>query len=325
MKKYIFYAVILLILMVNWSCSPHFHLDLTGSDQMKEVTLIESTSPNKILVIDIRGAIFTQVQTGLFDREGDLVSKVYTRLRKAAKDPRVKGIILRLDTPGGEVTASDIIYNEIRRFKEESGLPVTALMMSVAASGGYYIACACDSMMAHPTTITGSIGVITIFPEFQGLMGRLGIKVNTVKSGKMKDAGSPMRTMKDEERAYFQNMVNQMQKNFLEVVHQNRKDKIPMAELEKLADGRIYNAQQALKNKLIDHIGYFHDALEQVKRKASINDASVVAYTFFPKRKTNLYATASTQGNPLSLEIKGLPNLLPTLKAGFYYLWMPEL
>jgi len=323
MKIKIISMVVFTITLVFSGCSPHIHLDFMGKDRIQEVVLIKSKAKEKILVIDLNGPITTQRQPGILNRGGDLLSNIYYRLKTASEDPRVKGIILRLDTPGGEGTASDIIYNEILRFKKETGIPVVALMMGVAASGGYYVACGCDSIIAHPTTITGSIGVIAILPGFKEVLNKIGIKMNVIKSGKMKDAGSPLKDLSSEERAYFQDMVDMFYRNFLQVVHRNRKDFLSMEEIKKIADGRVYHAQKALELKLIDSIGYFDAALKKVLELASIRDANVIAYTYHPARKTNIYSNSVPLGNPFSIEIRPFENLVPSLKTGFYYLWLP--
>jgi len=318
--------LIIIITAALTACAPHFHLDFMGKDRIQEVVLTESKTKtnNKILVIDLNGAITNQTGGGILDREGDPVSKIYYRLKKASEDPTVKGIILRLDTPGGDVTTSDIIYKEVLRFKEKTGLPVVALMMGVAASGGYYVASACDTIMAHPTTITGSIGVIGILPGFKKVLDKVGIDMTIIKSGKMKDAGSPFKEIGDDEKAYFQEMIDAFYNTFLQVVHENRKELLSMEDIRKLADGRVYHAKQALELKLIDAIGYFDEALEKVKEMASIREAKVIAYTYHPSRKTNIYASAAPRGNPFSVEIKAFDHLLPNLETGFYYLWLPE-
>lgn len=323
MKKKIASMITFIIVLVFTGCSPHIHLDFMGKEQIQEVVLIKSKVKEKILVIDLNGPITTQRSPGILNRGGDLLSNIYYRLQKASEDPRVKGIILRIDTPGGEGTASDIIYNEILRFKKETGMPVVASLMGVAASGGYYAACGCDAIIAHPTTITGSIGVIAILPGFKEVMDKIGIKMNVIKSGKMKDAGSPLKDLSREERAYFQDMVDMFYKKFLQVVHRNRKEFLSMEEIEKIADGRVFHAQKALELKLIDSIGYFDAALEKVLSLASIKAANVVAYTYHPSRKTNIYANSVPKGNPFSLEISVFEDLLPSLKTGFYYLWLP--
>lgn len=315
--------VVLAMLTVFSGCAPQIHLDFLGQDSLQEKVLAPATAKEKILVINVSGVIASVQSPGLFDKEGDIVSRIYTRLQLAKKDPAVKGIILLLDTPGGEVTASDIIYHEILRFKQSSKKPVVALMMGVAASGGYYIAAACDYIVAHPSTITGSIGVIAMFPELHKLMEKIGVAVNVVKSGEMKDAGSPFKKMTRDDRDVFQGMIDEMYNNFLAVVHKNRKDSLSMNQLKILADGRIYTAKQALDHKLVDAIGYFDEALDKVLDLASLKRANVVTYTFFPNRKTNIYAIANSQSNPFDSATL-YEKIIPSLKPGFYYLWLPK-
>jgi protease-4 len=304
-------------------CSPHFHLDFLGQDRMGEAVLQDSRSKNKILVLDITGIIQSSMETGLLSREGDLLSRTYYRLLRAADDPLVKGIVLRLDTPGGEVTASDIVYNEILKFRKKTGIPVVALAMGTAASGGYYIASACDYFMVHPSTITGSIGVISMFPNVSALMDKLGIDLTVIKSGTMKDSGSAFREMTEEDRRIFQEVIDELYQKFLDRVYSARKDKLSRVELEKLADGRIYTAGQALEAKLVDGIGYIDEALEKVKDLASISEAKVITYTYYPKSKTNIYASVLKQ--PTLFDWSELKQILPSLKSGFYYLWLPSM
>jgi protease-4 len=321
MKKYVLSAFILTFFLS--ACAPQIHLDFLGTTDIKEVVLVPNQSEEKILLLDISGIIATTLNPGLFDREGDMLSQVFYRLQKATEDKTVKGVILRLDTTGGEVTASNILYNEIRKFKEKTGLPFIALMMSVAASGGYYIASACDFIIAHPSTITGSIGVISIFPNVDELFAKLGVKVHVIKSGAMKDAGSSFREMTKEEEQIFQGIIDEFYMDFLEVVHKARQDHLSMEELIDIADGRVYTAKQALDLNLIDKIGYFDTAVDKVLDLAQIEEAQVVSYTYYPKSKTNIYA-AGPKPAPL-LEGKNLQDLLPSLKSGFYYLWLPVL
>ena len=312
-----------ILTIVLSGCSPHFNLDILGKEQIQEVVLIESRVKDKILLLDIGGLIATSMKTGVFDREGDILSQVYFRLKKAAEDNAVKGIILRLDTPGGEVTASDIIYHEILNFKKRTGIPVLALMMGLTASGGYYIASACDHLIAHPSTLTGSIGVISLFPNLEGLLDKVGIQVHVIKSGELKDSGSVFREMTTEERETFQKIVDEYHQNFQDVVYENRKKYLSREDLEKITDGRVMTAPQALEAKLIDEIGYFDTALQRMLDLASLPEAKVISYTYFPKRKTNIYAT-SLKSEPL-LESASFSDMVQSLKTGFYYLWHPQL
>lgn len=319
MKKSVFLMLAGLALA---ACTTNFHLDFLGKDSLEEVVLVPSAAKEKILVIDVEGMISSLAGQGALAREGDVLSRVYYRLERAAADPLVKGIILRLETPGGEVTASDILYHEVLRFKERTRLPVVGLMMSVAASGGYYIASACDAVLAHPSTLTGSIGVISIFPSVETLFDKIGVKMTVIKSGGMKDSGSPFRTMTDEEKRSFQAIIDEYYEDFLSAVVKGRKGKLGAEELRPLADGRVYTAKQALKLKLIDEIGYFDEARKKVLALSALREAKVVAYTYYPKSKTNIYA--ASMADPVVLDKKGLESWLPQIKAGFYYLWLPD-
>ena len=313
----------MVLIFVLSACSPHFHLDFMGKEQIQEVVLLKSRVKEKILLLDISGVIVSSMKPGVFDKEGDILSQVYYRLKKASEDNMVKGIILRLDTPGGEVTASDIIYHEILNFKKRTGIPVLALMMGLTASGGYYIASACDLLIAHPSTLTGSIGVISLFPNLEGLFEKVGIQVHVIKSGELKDSGSVFRQMTPKERDVFQKIVDEYHKNFQDVVYENRKDHLSLEDLKKIADGRVMTASQALKAKLIDEIGYFDKALKIILDLASLPEANVVSYTYFPNRKTNIYSTFLKSES--LLESTSLSEVAQSLKSGFYYLWHPQL
>jgi protease IV len=312
----------IVLFFMSFSCSPHFHLDLLGKEQIEEVVLKPSESKNKILILDLNGFIGTSLSPTLLRKEGDLISRIYYRLKKASEDPRIKGVILRLDTPGGEVTATDILYTEILEFKKKTNLPVVGLMMGVAASGGYYVASACDFIIAHPSTITGSIGVISIFPDFHQLMDQLGIQVNVIKSGKMKDAGSSFKELSPKEKDIFQEIVDELHQKFLDAVYRNRQSFISREKLEELADGRVYTASQALSLKLIDEIGYFDKAENKINQIAGIREAQIVAYTYYPQKTTNIYSKESTQKEFFEENIYS--KLFKSLPSGFYYLWLPQ-
>ena len=175
-----------------------------------------------------------------------------------AENDRVKAVLLELDTPGGGVAATQELYEAVLRIRAE-GKPVIASMGSVAASGGYYVAAACDTIMALPATITGSIGVIAMFPNVRELMGKLGIGYETVKTGTFKDTGSSVRDLTPEEREYLDGLVGDMFEQFLEAVSTNRG--MPVEQLRTLADGRVFTGRQAAQNGLIDLLGTRHDAV----------------------------------------------------------------
>ena len=304
------------------ACAPQIRIDLLGEDRLQEVVLLPGPAAAKVLMIDVDGTISAALETGILAREKSVVARVFERLERAAADPRVKAVLLRLDTPGGEVTASDMIYHEVLRFKERTGKPVVGLMMSVAASGGYYIASACDLIVAHPSTLTGSIGVISVFPSVEGLMSKVGVKVEIVKSGPAKDAGSPFRSMTDRERALYQGIIDEYYEGFLAVVARGRRGKIAEADLRTIADGRVYTAKQALKLGLVDGVGYFEDAFGKARDLAGVERARLVSYTYFPKTKSNIYAGLPADAG--AVEARVLESIAGALKTGFYYLWLPQ-
>ncbi|MBI5307272.1 MAG: signal peptide peptidase SppA, partial [Planctomycetes bacterium] len=205
-----------------------------------------------------------------------IVEVVKQHLNHAGKDTHVKAILLEIDSPGGGITASDIIYNNVIKFKTDTRKKVVVYMQDVAASGGYYIASAADAIVAHPTTITGSIGVIMPLINVAGLINRYGIVDNSITSGDMKDIGSPLKQMTPEETAILKGIIDEMYMQFVTVVSTGRN--MDVEAVKKIADGRVYTGKQAQANGLIDQLGYLEDAIEVTKKMAGITTASIVRY-----------------------------------------------
>ncbi len=208
----------------------------------------------------------------------------------------MKGLIVLVNSPGGTISGSDRIYKEILKFREEEKRPVIAFMQGVAASGGYYTSVACEKIIAEPTTITGSIGVISWWLVVQELLeDKLGVLPVVVKSGQKKDWPSSFRTPTPEEIQYLRDkVITPALERFVDVVADGRKESLMMAEVRQLADGGIFGAEEAKKEKLIDEIGYLDDAIEMVKKMAKIEKARVVQYRrpfslagFLSYRKSN--------------------------------------
>ncbi|MHC4889674.1 MAG: signal peptide peptidase SppA [Planctomycetota bacterium] len=240
---------------------------------------------NKIVVIRLEGIIY-----------GQQAKDVYRQLKAARQDKRVKGLIVRVNSPGGTISGSDQIYREILKYRQEEGKPVIAFMQGVAASGGYYTSVACEKIMAEPTTITGSIGVISWYFVVQELLeSKLGILPVVVKSGQKKDWPSSFRKPDSEELLYIENkVIKPAFERFVEIVTEGRKDLLTETEVRRLADGGIFGAKEAKKEKLIDETGYLDDAIELVKEMAKIEKAQVVEYrkpfsltSFLSYRKPN--------------------------------------
>jgi protease-4 len=264
------------------------------------IILVLSVLANILLFLMVIGlvAVFAVGQEGIFTeevlRDGPRTTKiavirlqgvinyeqardVYRQLKRARGDKSVKGLILRVNSPGGTISDSDQIYNQIRNRTDK---PVVAFMQGVAASGGYYTSVACDKIVAEPTVITGSVGVIAGYLVVKDLLeGKLGIQPVIVKSGEKKDWPSSFRPPTDEEIQYLQKkFITPAYNRFVEVVAEGRKESLTPAEVKRLADGSIYSAKEAQDEKLIDKIGYLDEAIKQVKSLAGIEEAQVVEY-----------------------------------------------
>ena len=276
---------------------------------------------DKILLIPLSGIVSSSSSRGAFSSRSNMVEELGMQLEKARKDERVKGVILSINSPGGGVTASEIIYHKITQFKKERDVPVIVLMGDVATSGAYYVSMAADRVIAHPSTITGSIGVISMFLNLEGLMGKVGVEVVTLKTGEMKDVGSFARPMTDPEKEYIMAILTEMFDIFVDRVASSRKQ-LSKDEILELADGRVYTAKQALEAKLIDEIGYFEDAVSAAKKKANLTAASIVAYEWAWNHKYDVYSMMNPKGpvdiNLLKIDLATLDSLG---RPGFYYLW----
>ncbi len=284
-------------------------------------TVIFGESGPKIVLIDIDGVISeSRDERGfLGTTEESMVARLREQLDRARKDSAVRALLLRINSPGGTVTASDIIYEELLRFKHERNVPVVAHFMGVAASGGYYVAMAADELIAQPTGVTGSIGVIFIGVNLSGLMQKFGVADQTLTAGAQKDAGSWLRPMKPAERAHLQSVLDDMHERFKQVVAAGRPG-LDRARIDALADGRIYSASQAKANGLVDALGDLEATVAATQQRAGLASARVVSYHRPREYRTNLYTQAPEQPRVMQLE---LAPSLPFARPGFLYLWAP--
>src|SRR5690242_20655225 len=198
---------------------------------------------NKVAIIDLDGMILNARSSGLLGSGDNPMALFRERLDAAAHDKHVKAVVLRINSPGGAVTASDIMYQEVVNFRQDTGKPVIACMMDVAAIGAFYIAMGCDKVYDHPTTVAGSIGVIMSLYDASGLFAKIGVTSDPIKSGPNKDLGNPARPMTEEERAILQGMVNRFYDQFVQVVVRGRG--LPEEQVRALADGRVYTGIDA--------------------------------------------------------------------------------
>jgi len=286
-------------------------------------TVLSGKGDGKVLLLDLSGVIGSQDKDGLIPQP-NMLATFKEELSRAAKDDKVKAVVVRVNSPGGTVTASDILYHELKTFKAAKRVPVVISMMDVAASGGYYLAMAGDSVLVHPSTVTGSIGVIMLTVNARGLLEKVGVEANAITSGPRKDMGSPFRVMTPEEKAIFQGVIDSFYQRFLTVVQEGRPN-LSAEQIKKLADGRIYSGEQAKAAGLVDEIGYLEEAIEQAKRKAGLKEARVVTYRRPGEYQNNIYSHA-LQGTGSGFASLANIDLLSMVRGGtpqFMYLWMP--
>ncbi|MDP2853379.1 MAG: signal peptide peptidase SppA [Smithellaceae bacterium] len=319
MKKFFFLTALCSLFLLSACSAPRLNIFDTTPNPLREFTL-EGKGQNKILIIPINGMISDSPKQGLFDTAPSLVEQVVVQLNKAQNDSSIKAVLLKVNSSGGTITASDLLYHEIVSYKAKTGNKIGVIMMDLAASGAYYISLPADFIMAHPTTITGSVGVIFMRPKVVGLMGKVGLGVEVSKSGKNKDMGSPFRESNDEENMLMQKTVDVFAGRFTNLVQKHRK--LDDASLKEVSTARVFVADDALRLKLIDKIGYIRDAVKETRTIAGLADnARVVVYRRNDIPEDNYYrALAPDASANVALINIGLPEILKA-RAGFYYLW----
>ena len=224
-----------------------------------------------VALINIYGAISDQASGGgLFSsNDGANSNQLIEQIEQAREDKGIKAILLRINSPGGTAAASQAVYEELMRTRKETNVKIIASLGDVAASGGYYIASAADHIIANPSSVTGSIGVIVRTQNVSSLLDKIGVQTSTIQSGPLKDILSPFRETKPEEQKILQGVVNESYQQFLEAIVAGRD--ISMEQLKPLADGRIFTGTQAKENNLVDSLGNFHDALKTTAELANIS------------------------------------------------------
>lgn len=321
MRRSISIVAAVIVLFLIGCEAPRIRIFPRHSDPLREYTL-EGTEKGKLIVIPIRGVISDAPRKQLIGTRPSILQEIVSQLRKAEDDPDVKAVLLKIDSPGGPVIASDLIYNEIMAFKQRKKVKIVAAMMGVAASGGYYIALPADFIMAHPTTVTGSVGVLFLSPNVSGLLEKIGVDVNVSKTGKNKDMGSPFRQVTGEEQEIIQGIIDRLGAQFLNRIAEHRK--LEPNKLKEISSARIYLADDALQLGMIDSIGYLDEAVIQAKKLADLpEDARVVVYRRTEYPDDNLYNTSLSryEGRGPSLISLDLPGSMASLQTGFYYLW----
>jgi protease-4 len=320
MRKWPWMMMLLMLLATLGGCSLFKFSLFPDAGPLKEVTL-EGTGKDKVLLLTLNGVISDQPKQKLLHTRPGMVQELAVRLNKARKDDHIKALVLKVNSPGGPVTASDMIYHEISEYKKQSGVKVIVAMMDVAASGGYYLSLPADWIMAQPTTITGSIGVIFLRPGFSGFMEKYGFEMNVNKSGVNKDMGSPFREPTKQDNDIFQDLTDQMAERFHNLVQQHRNP--TPRQMEEIKTARVFLGQQALKLGLVDEIGYLGDAVVKARNLAGLDEnAGVVTYRRSKSEEDTLYTLdmSALQGG-ISADLRTLSRLLSIPDAGLYYVW----
>lgn len=280
-----------------------------ASKHVTEVTMVEGGS-DKVAHIDLEGVI-----TASATRAGSSMVDDFERLLDAAvADDHVKAIVVRINSPGGEVTASDRLHRMIQVADEVK--PVVAYMDTIAASGGYYAACGTRHLMAHPTTFTGSIGVIMQSMKYSELFDKAGLKMEVYKSGKMKDLLSGTRETQPEEMALVNDLIMETYDRFLEVVAENRGKAVADLKGSQYTDGRIFSGKQGLAAGFVDSNGFITDAYDMAAGMAEIENPTVVRYQAKQGLMDLLDPFASAKSSPAKLEIDVSERLLPKIQSG---------
>lgn len=274
----------------------------------------------KIVLIEVEGLLLNARSGGFLQPTENVVSAFVQQLEKAEADKDVRAIILRVNSPGGTVSASDTMYQHVVRFKEKSKKPVIAATQDVAASGAYYVALAADTIVVQPTSVVGSIGVIFNTFDFSGSLAKIGASSEAIKSGALKDMGSPFKPLTDPERAVMQGMVDEYAARFKDLVTARRG--LTGDRLRDVTDGRVFSGERAVTLGLADQTGFLQDAIALAKSTAKAPNADVVLYKRPYGYSGSIYAQDATPQPQTNLVIN-LPPSKAFLPTGFYYLWEP--
>jgi len=280
---------------------------------MKKACVIISITLLLLLVVSLTLALFQKniplrSRVALVSIEGPIMDSmdVVKEIKEHAKDHSIKAIILRIDSPGGAVGPSQEIYEEVKKASAEKHIVVS--MGSIAASGGYYIASPADMIFANPGTLTGSIGVIMEIPNLEGLMTKIGIRTEVIKSGKHKDMASAFRKMDKEDRDILQGVLDNVHEQFIRAVAEGRK--LTVDSLRPIADGRIFTGEQAKGLKLVDELGTLEDAIQKAAELAGISGEPEVV----SKKDKLSFLEMLRSGFP-----KEIADMLPSIKIKFLY------
>jgi protease-4 len=318
-------AVLLLVPVLTGCGAPSFLVTpVASSTKLQEEVVQPGKGGAKVAIVEVEGMLMNARTGGLLQASENTVSLFAQEMDRAANDKNVKAVVLRINSPGGTVTASDLMYEIVNDFRAKSGKPVVASTQEVAASGGYYVACGADQIVAHPTSVVGSIGVIFSTFQFEGLMDKAGIEVEAIKSGPLKDMGSPFKALGNDEREVMQAMVDDYYARFVDVVR-TRRNVTDADTLKLTTDGRVFTGSRAVQLGLANRAGGLNEALDLARELGKAPGARAVIYKRPYGYGGSIYADGSVppaRADVMRLELPGAGKVLP---GGFYYLWQPGL
>jgi protease-4 len=312
----------LMLLVVGCGAPSLLITPVSNTSELKEISVAEGRAfGGKIAIIEVEGMLLDDRTGGLLQPSENPLSLFVQELTQAADDDDVKAVVLRVNSPGGSVTTSDTMYDELLRFKAKTHKPVIASAQEVAASGAYYVSCGADKIIVSPTSIVGSIGVIFEAFDLQDTLEKLGAREVSVKSAPLKDMGSPYIHLTPEARAVMQNMVDEYYARFKNVVVTSRGIKDAQT-LTLVTDGRVFSGTNAVTLGLADQTGRLDDAIDLARHMANSPGAEVVMYKRPFGYSGSIYAEMPApmpQSNSMNLKLP-MSDWVPN---GFYYLWQP--
>ena len=274
---------------------------------------------DRVVIVDVDGVLANKRDRDGFGASENPVSVFIEKLDKAAADSRVKAIVLRINSPGGTVAATDMMYDALCKFRARSNIPVVAIIEDVGASGGYYLACGADRIMAHHSSIVGSIGVIMQTFNLAEMLKSVGIATRAITSGAYKDVGSPFKPLTPNDLKLLQGIIDSFYEQFVKEVGKGRPGMAP-EQVRALADGRVFTGAQGKANGLVDELGYLDNAIAAAKRLGGAETVKVVIYHRPFGYRANIYSKAASAPQVNVINVS-LPGLLDSVGPRFLYLW----
>jgi protease IV len=297
---------------------------VSDTSHLEQVTAEPGKASAKVAIIEVEGMLLDDRSGGLLQPSENPLSLFIQQLNEAANDDSVKAVVLRVNSPGGSVTSSDIMYQALLKFRSDTHKPVIASAQEMMASGAYYVSCGSDKIVVNPTSIVGSIGVIFDTFDFEDTLLKLGVRTEAIKSAPLKDMGSPYKHLTPEAREVMQGMVDEYYARFKNLVFTNRGITDPQTR-DLVTDGRVFSGTKAVELKLADQTGGLPEAIELAKQMGNAPGGKVIMYKRPYGYSGSIYAESSTPAPQASNQMTLKLPFSQSLPMGFYYIWQPEL